>query len=146
MYRIRDGAVEVLLAHPGGPLFAKKDDGCWTLPKGEYGDDEDALQAAQREFQEETGIAPRGPFLPLGEITQKGGKIVIAWAFRGDCDPAQIKSNTFEMQWPPRSGRMQHFPEVDRAVFFTLEQAKSKIKDAQVPLLDTLARLVASGK
>jgi predicted NUDIX family NTP pyrophosphohydrolase len=141
MYRICDGALEVLLAHPGGPLFAKKDDGHWTIPKGEHDDDEDALAAAQREFAEETGIQPRGPYLDLGEITQKGGKIVRGWAFAGECDPAAIVSNTFQMEWPPRSGRMQSFPEVDRCDFFTLDQARRKIKEAQAPLLDRLQAL-----
>jgi predicted NUDIX family NTP pyrophosphohydrolase len=138
MYRICNGALEVLLAHPGGPLFAKKDDGHWTIPKGEYDDDDDALAAAQREFTEETSIQPRGPFIDLGEITQKGGKVVRAWAFAGECDPAAIASNTFKMEWPPRSGRTQSFPEVDRCDFFTLDEANRKIKEAQSPFIERL--------
>lgn len=139
MYRVlRDGAIEVLLAHPGGPLFARKDDGHWTIPKGEHDNNEDALQAAQREFSEETGLRPTPPFLPLGEITQKGGKVVRAWAFAGDCDPMTLVSNTFEMEWPPHSGKMQAFPEVDRCEFFSLKNARRKIKQAQTPLLDAL--------
>jgi predicted NUDIX family NTP pyrophosphohydrolase len=138
MYRVRVGVVEVLLAHPGGPLFAKKDHGHWTIPKGEHDDDEDALAAARREFHEETGVTAREPFIPLCEIAQKGGKIVRAWAFQGDCDPAMIVSNTFDMEWPPRSGRMQVFPEVDRCAFFTLKEAEARIKDRQVPLLHAL--------
>ncbi len=146
MYRVRQGAIEVLLAHPGGPLFAKKDDGHWTIPKGEYGDDEDALAAARREFREETGIEPdsTGTFIGLGEIEQKGGKRVRAWAFEGDCDVSKIISNTFEMEWPPRSGRKQAFPEVDRCAFFSIEDAKRKIKQTQIPLLERLLALEQS--
>lgn len=143
MYRVqgeRRATIEVLLAHPGGPLFAKKDDGHWTVPKGEYADDEDALEAARREFNEETGLTSSPPFIDLGEIKQKGGKLVRAWAFEGDCDPATIVSNTFEMEWPPKSGKRQSFPEVDRCAFFTLAQARDKIKPSQVPLLDALER------
>lgn len=144
MYRMRAGALEVLLAHPGGPLFAGKDKGYWTVPKGEYHDDEDALAAARREFQEETGWIARGPFLPLGEITQKGGKVVCAWAFEGDGEPATSVSNTFEMEWPPRSGRMQTFPEVDRCAFFAINEAETTIKARQVPFLHALRdRLMA---
>ena len=146
MYRIR-GGVEVLLAHPGGPLFATKDDGHWTIPKGEYAEGEDALAAAQREFTEETGLVAREPFIRLGEIKQKGGKHVRAWAFAGDCDPTAIVSNTFELEWPPRSGRMQAFPEVDRCVFFRLHDARRKIKATQIPLLDALqAHVEPTGK
>ncbi len=105
MYRIKDGATEVLLAHPGGPYFVNKDDGAWTIPKGEPNAGEDLLVAARREFAEETGVTPIGPFIPLKPIEQKGGKIVHAWAFRGDCDPTAITSNTFAMEWPPKSGR-----------------------------------------
>lgn len=138
MYRMRSGVLEVLLAHPGGPLFASKDKGHWTIPKGEYDDDEDALAAACREFQEETGWTARGPFIPLGEITQKGGKVVSAWAFEGDGDPATVVSNTFEMEWPPRSGRTQAFPEVDRCAYFTMKDAEMRIKERQIPLLHAL--------
>ena len=140
MYRVRGGHLEVLLAHPGGPLFAAKDDGHWTIPKGEYSASEDALAAAMREFEEETGVTPRGPFLPLGSITQKGGKVVTAWAFEADdcVEAGAMTSNTFRLEWPPKSGRFQDFPEVDRCEFFTITQARSKIKDTQIPLLDAL--------
>lgn len=116
MYRIKDGALQVLLAHPGGPYFAKKDDGAWTIPKGEPDGDEDLLLAAQREFKEETGITAFGPFIPLRPIKQKGGKVVHAWAFAGDCDPEAITSNTFTLEWPPKSGKQREFPEIDRGM------------------------------
>jgi predicted NUDIX family NTP pyrophosphohydrolase len=140
MYRLGGGGgtIEVLLAHPGGPFFAKKDEGHWTIPKGEYFDSEDPLEAAQREFAEETGLNAAGPFIDLGEITQKGGKRVRAWAFAGECDPATLASNMFELEWPPRSGLVQAFPEVDRCEFFTLAEAARKIKPAQAPLLEML--------
>jgi predicted NUDIX family NTP pyrophosphohydrolase len=138
IYRIRDGVLQVLLAHPGGPLFRRKDDGAWSIPKGEVEPGEDLLAAAQREFEEETGIRPKGPFVALAPIQQKGGKIVYGWAFEGDCHPQAIKSNTFTMEWPPRSGRQAEFPEIDRAEFFEIETAKRKIKAAQVPLLEEL--------
>jgi len=144
VYRVRDGRLEVFLAHPGGPLFASRDDGHWTLPKGEVEPGEDLLAAALREFQEEIGIEidPAGPFLPLGSIQQKGGKIVHAWAVGKDWDDAQpIRSNKFEMEWPPRSGRMQAFPEVDRAQFFPLALARRKVKDRQAPLLEKLEQI-----
>jgi predicted NUDIX family NTP pyrophosphohydrolase len=141
MYRIKDGGVEVLLAHPGGPYFAKKDDGAWTIPKGEPDSGEDLLVTAQREFEEETGVKPTAPFIPLQPIQQKGGKIVHAWAFRGDCDPAALKSNTFTMEWPPKSGRQEEFPEIDRAAFYDLAAARKKIKAGQEAFLDELAAL-----
>jgi predicted NUDIX family NTP pyrophosphohydrolase len=141
MYRIKDGVLQVLLAHPGGPYFANKDEGAWTIPKGEPDADEDLLLTAQREFEEETGIKPMGPFVPLKPIKQKGGKIVHAWAFEGDCDPADIKSNTFTMESPPKSGRQQEFPEIDRAEFFDLAIARTKIKAGQEGLLDELDAL-----
>ena len=144
MYRIRDGALQVLLAHPGGPLFRNRDDGAWSIPKGEIEPGEDLLAAAQREFEEETGVRPEGPFVALAPVKQKGGKIVYAWAFEGDCDPATIKSNTFTMEWPPRSGRQMRFPEIDRAEFFDLETAKKKINSGQVPLLEELETLAFS--
>ena len=140
MYRVVDGAMEVLLAHPGGPFFRKKDEGAWTIPKGEPDGEEDLLLAAQREFNEETGLTARGPFIPLGSIQQKGGKIVHAWAFAGDCNPPDIRSNSFTIEWPPKSGRQQEFPEIDRAEFFTLRQARQKIRPEQFPLLNQLAQ------
>jgi predicted NUDIX family NTP pyrophosphohydrolase len=138
MYRLRQGVVEVLLAHPGGPFWRNKDDGAWTIPKGEIAPGEDAHAAALREFEEETGIRPEGPYIELTPIQQRGGKTVCAWAFEGDCDPEGIKSNTFEMEWPPRSGKMQQFPEIDRAAFLGIEQAKQKVNPAQMALLDEL--------
>ncbi len=142
MYRLCSGRVEVLLVHPGGPFFHKKDDGAWSIPKGEPEPGEDLLATARREFREETGLAPTGPLLPLAPITQKGGKVVYAWAFAGDCDPAAIVSNTFVIEWPPHSGRQATFPEIDRAEFFALDQARSKIKPAQLPLIDELAAML----
>ena len=142
MYRIKDGTIQVLLAHPGGPLFRSKDEGTWSIPKGEPDSDEDRLFTAQREFEEETGFKPAGPFIPLKPIKQKGGKIVHAWAFEGDCDPVTIKSNTFTIEWPPKSGRQMEFPEVDRAEFFDLATARKKIKSGQEGLIEELESLV----
>ncbi len=142
MYRIRDEAIQVLLAHPGGPYFVNKDDGHWSIPKGEPGPDEDLFHTAQREFEEETGLKPAGPFVALQPVKQKGGKLVHAWAFQGDCDPATIRSNTFAMEWPPRSGQQQAFPEIDRAEFFDLETARRKVKAAQVGLIDELEMIL----
>jgi predicted NUDIX family NTP pyrophosphohydrolase len=144
MYRIRDGSIQVLLAHPGGPFFAKKDEGAWTIPKGEPDADEDLLLTARREFEEETGIKPTGPFIPLKPIKQKGGKVVHAWAFKGDCDPTTIKSNTFTMEWPPRTGKRQDFPEIDRAEWLDLTTAKEKIKGGQEGLVDELEMILKS--
>ena len=139
MYRVQDGGLEVLLAHPGGPFFRNKDDGAWTLPKGELEPDEAPLDCARREFLEETGVLAEPPFLALGEVRQKGGKTVIAWAFEGVYDAiAPPPSNTFELEWPPRSGRRMTFPEIDRLVFFGLSRAREKINPAQAALLDRL--------
>jgi predicted NUDIX family NTP pyrophosphohydrolase len=138
MYRCTGGALQVLLAHPGGTFWRNKDDGAWTLPKGEYEPTEDPLAAARREFAEETGFDAPGPFLPLGEVKQKSGKRVVAWAFHGDCDPETLCSNSFEGEWPPRSGKRQSFPEIDRAQWFTLDEARVKILPAQRELLDRL--------
>jgi len=146
MYCIREGAIQVLLAHPGGPFFTKKDAGHWSIPKGEAESDEDLLATAQREFEEETGIRPTGPFIALTPVTQKGGKIVHAWAFQGDADPAAIRSNTFTMEWPPRSGHQQEFPEIDRAEFFDLPAAKQKIKASQAALIEELDALLRKRK
>ena len=140
MYRSRQNAVEVFLVHPGGPIWRKKDS--WTIPKGEYLDDEDPLEAAQREFQEETSFVAAGPFHPLGEIRQPSGKIVIAWAMEGDCDPAKLVSNTCFIEWPPRSGKQLEIPEVDRGEWFTIAGARRKIFEAQIPFLDRLLRLL----
>jgi predicted NUDIX family NTP pyrophosphohydrolase len=144
LFRRRGGGVEVLLVHPGGPFWAKKDLGAWTIPKGEPAEGEDALATARREFEEETGVAPTAPFLPLGQVTQKGGKVVHAWAFESDCDPDAVRSNTFQVEWPPRSGQWRSFPEVDRAAFFDLAEARRRINPAQVPLLEALERLAAA--
>ena len=138
MYRILTRGPEVLLVHPGGPFFAAKDDGAWTIPKGEIELNEDPLVCAKRELTEETGIvATAGSFLALGSIKQAGGKLVHAWAFKGDWDGV-LRSNTFELEWPPRSGRTKMFPEVDRAAFFSIAQARTKLNAAQVVLLDRL--------
>lgn len=145
MYRIRDGKLQVLLAHPGGPYFRNKDDGAWTIPKGEVEPGEDMLEAARREFAEETGVAPTGPFVALTPVTQKGGKIVHAWAFQGDCDPAAIVSSKFTMEWPPKSGRRVAFPEIDRADFFDLAAASRKIMAAQLALVEECER-IATGR
>ena len=142
MYRIKESELQVLLAHPGGPYFAKKDEGAWTIPKGELDGDEDLLLTARREFKEETGIAAAGPFIPLLPIQQKGGKVVHAWAFAGDCDPATLASNTFTLEWPPKSGKRQEFPEIDRAEWFDVETARKKIKAGQDALIEELAAMV----
>lgn len=138
MFRRRAGQLEVLLAHPGGPLWASKDRGVWSIPKGELEPGDEPLAAAIREFKEETGFDPHGPFIPLGRITQKSGKVVEAWAFEGDCDPALARSNTFALEWPPKSGRLQEFPEVDRVAFFPVDAALERIKPAQAPLIARL--------
>ena len=139
LYRRRNQSLEVLLVHPGGPFWRKKDLGAWSLPKGEYLEGEDPLAAAIREFEEETGIRPEGEFVALGQVLQLGGKLVVAWAFEGDCDPATIRSNSFSMEWPKGSGKMQKFPEVDRGDWFALEPARQKILKGQAPLLERLA-------
>jgi predicted NUDIX family NTP pyrophosphohydrolase len=143
IYRRRP-ELEVLLVHPGGPFFAKKDLGAWSIPKGEAAEGEDLLVAARREVLEETGHEASGPFVELAPIRQKAGKLVHAWACEGDFDPAGIASNTFSMEWPPRSGRRAEFPEIDRADFFNLDTARRKINPAQVLLLDELARKIAA--
>ncbi len=140
MYRVQNGAIQVLLAHPGGPYFRNRDEGAWSIPKGEPEEGEDLLATAEREFEEETGVKPAGPYVPLSPIKQKGGKIVHAWAFQGDCDPAAIVCNTFTMEWPPHSGRQAEFPEIDRAEFFDLDTARKKIKPGQDALIDQLRR------
>jgi predicted NUDIX family NTP pyrophosphohydrolase len=143
MYRTRNSELEFLLVHPGGPFWKGKDAGAWTIPKGEIQPDEDPLVAAKREFEEELGFKPQGVFIELTPIKQKGGKIVRAWAFEGDCDPAQVRSNTFDLEWPPGSGRVRAFPEVDQAAFFNLKEAGQKINKAQV---DFFAELLGQQK
>jgi predicted NUDIX family NTP pyrophosphohydrolase len=139
LYRRSGADVEVLLVHPGGPFWAKKDAGAWSIPKGEYEDGEDARACALREFSEELGAPPPdGELVDLGEVRQKAGKIVTAWALEGDADADQIRSNTFTMEWPPRSGQTKEFPEIDRAQWFALDEARTRILPAQAPLLDRL--------
>jgi predicted NUDIX family NTP pyrophosphohydrolase len=140
LYRVRDGTPEVLLVHPGGPFWTKRDQGAWSIPKGEYDDGEDPRACALRELQEELGTAPQlGALIDVGSVRQKGGKEVVAWAAEGDFDPSTLRSNTFEMEWPPRSGRRQEFPEVDRAEWFEPAEARERILPAQAPFLDRLA-------
>ena len=136
LYRLEKG-FEVFLVHPGGPFFAQKDLGAWSIPKGEF-TDEEPLEAAKREFQEEVGLALTGEFIELSPVKHKSGKMVFAWAQKGNVDPQSLVSNTFEMQWPPLSGKFQEFPEVDRGEWFTADVAKQKINPAQIPLIDEL--------
>jgi predicted NUDIX family NTP pyrophosphohydrolase len=143
MYRWSEGEAEVFLVHPGGPFFAKKDAGSWGIPKGEYKEDEEPLVAARREFTEETGFVADGEFVELGSVRQKSGKIVMAWAVEGDCDPAELVSNTCRIEWPPRSGRSMEIPEIDRGRWFGIADARSWIRKEQEPLLDALNALVA---
>jgi predicted NUDIX family NTP pyrophosphohydrolase len=144
MFRTREGKLEVFLVHPGGPFFRNKDEGAWTIPKGEVGEGEELLRRAQIEFEEELGVAATADdWIELGSIKQKGGKTVHAWAFAGDFkNDFEVSSNTFELEWPPRSGHLQQFPEIDRAEFFPLEKAKMKINQAQVTFLDRLLEAV----
>jgi predicted NUDIX family NTP pyrophosphohydrolase len=135
LYRVREGILEVFLVHPGGPFWAKKDLGAWSIPKGEIDEGEDPLEAARREFEEETGFRPGGMFRGLTPLRQRSGKIVHAWAVEGDCDPRAIRSNSFAMEWPPRSGRQQEFSEVDRADWFSISEARERILDGQRALL-----------
>ena len=141
MYRRRDRHVEVLLIHPGGPFWARRDEGAWCIPKGEF-TDEEPLEAARREFQEETGYPVSGDFHPLAPIKQAGGKTVYAWAVAGDCDAEAIRGNSFTMEWPPRSGQWRSYPEADRAAWFSLPQAREKILKSQQPLLEELEQLL----
>ena len=142
LYRFRQAAPEVFLVHPGGPFWAEKDAGAWSIPKGEAAPGEDLLTRARREFAEETGFVLSGAFRPLAPIRQSGGKIVHAWAVEGDCDAAAIRSNSFELEWPPRSGGLRSFPEVDRAGWFALPLARDKINPAQRALIDELERVL----
>ena len=145
LWRLRGGALEVLLAHNGGPYWARKDHGHWTIPKGEVEPGEELVAVARREFAEETGReAPDDPLIELGQITQKSGKLVLGWAVEGDLDPSTAVSNTFEMEWPPHSGVVQTFPEIDRVEWFALDEARRRLKAAQVPFLDRLEAALAS--
>ena len=139
MYRRHNRQLEVFLVHPGGPFWAKKDLGAWSISKGEYLEGELPLEAARREFEEETGFAATGDFLDLGAVQQAGGKVVSAWAFEGDCDPNKLISNRCEIEWPPRSGRKIEIPEVDRASWFSIAEAKERILKSQVPFLERLS-------
>jgi predicted NUDIX family NTP pyrophosphohydrolase len=139
-YRKRNKELEVLLVHPGGPFFAKKDNGAWSIPKGEF-TTEDPLAAAKREFEEELGIQIEGQFIPLNPVTQKGGKVVFAWAIEADIDVAQFKSNTFSIVWPPKSGQMRTFPEVDKAEWFSVTEAREKINEAQINFINEVGKL-----
>jgi len=140
LYRRVNHAVEVFLVHPGGPIWANRDDAAWSLPKGEYLEGEDPLSAAKREVIEETSVAVDGHFLPLGEARQPSGKIVTAWAIEKDIDPAHVRSNTFLMEWPPKSGEMREFPEVDKGGWFPVPEARKKLLKGQLPFLDRLAQ------
>jgi predicted NUDIX family NTP pyrophosphohydrolase len=144
LYRGRGSTLEVFLVHPGGPFWVKKDAGAWSIPKGEYAEGEDPLEAARREFQEETGSLPEGEPVPLTEIRQAGGKFVKAWAMEADLDASTIRSNTFTMEWPPKSGKQQEFPEIDRAGWFPLNSAREKILGAQAAFLDELISKLAN--
>jgi Predicted NTP pyrophosphohydrolase len=144
MFRRNSESIELFLIHPGGPFWARKDVGAWSIPKGEYGPGEEPLDAARREFNEETGSTVHGDFIPLPPIKQKGGKIVSAWAVEGDIDAASIKSNTFSMEWPPKSGRQAEFPEVDKAGWFSPAEARQKINPAQAVFIDALCASISS--
>ena len=146
MYRRRHGVLEVFLVHPGGPFWQKKDVGSWSIPKGEYTSEEDPLEAARREFQEETSFKASGEFTPLTPRRQQSGKTITAWAFEGDCDASTIKSNTFLIEWPPRSGRQQEFPEVDRAGWFSIPVAKEKTIRGQSGFLDELVQILKTNQ
>jgi predicted NUDIX family NTP pyrophosphohydrolase len=142
LYRIRSHAIQVLLIHPGGPFWAKKDDGVWSIPKGEYDEDTDSLEAAKREFHEETGFDISGEMVPLRPVRQPSGKVISGWAVEGDIDATSIRSTSFRMEWPPKSGRFQDFPEVDRAEWFDVSTAHRKILPGQRPFLAQLEQMV----
>jgi predicted NUDIX family NTP pyrophosphohydrolase len=143
MYRKIEDKLQVLLVHPGGPFFKNKDEGAWSIPKGEADPGEDLLDCAKREFAEEIGVTPSGSFIKLTPVKQKGGKVVHAWAVESECDPSAFVSNTFTMEWPPRSGRQMEFPEIDRAEFLDVATARQKINVGQVPLLDELEKILS---
>jgi predicted NUDIX family NTP pyrophosphohydrolase len=136
LFRRLNAGIEVFLVHPGGPFWQKKDLGSWSIPKGEFTKAENALEAAKREFEEETGIAPTGEFISLETVKQPSGKVITVWALEGNCSPDQVRSNTFQIEWPPKSGRLQEFPEVDRANWFSLEEARNRISKGQIPFID----------
>ena len=140
LFRLKNKLSELFLVHPGGPFWKNKDAGAWSIPKGEHAGDEDALEAAKREFFEETGMRFEGEFIELAPIKQAGGKTIYAWALEADLDPGEIKSNEFEMEWPPRSGKKQSFPEIDRGAWFLVDKAKEKINKGQVGLIEDLLR------
>ena len=146
MFREAGGRLEVLLVHPGGPFWVRKDLGAWSIPKGEFEDSEEPLSAARREFQEETGFAAEGEVISLGSCRQPSGKTVYVWASKGDLDPSQIRSNQFSMEWPPRSGRMAQFPEADRAEWFPIEEARTRILKGQAPFIDRLLKTLGRTK
>jgi predicted NUDIX family NTP pyrophosphohydrolase len=146
MYRVRNGKLEVLLVHLGGPYWARKDEGAWFVPKGGLEEGEEELAAARREFQEETGMESHAPFLELGSVYHKSGKRVTAWAFRGDGDPGKLRSNTFRIEWPPKSGKFKEFPEIDRANFFTIGAAAKKMHPAEFELLQRLEQKITTGE
>jgi predicted NUDIX family NTP pyrophosphohydrolase len=146
LYRWRPGGLEVLLVHPGGPFWAGKDEGAWSIPKGEFNPPEDPLAAAYREFNEETGCLTAGGVIPLTPLKQSSGKLIQAWALKGDCDAEAIHSNTFSLEWPPRSGRLQEFPEVDRAAWFCLEVARKKIIKGQAGFLEELEQIAQDSR
>lgn len=145
LFRERSGRLEVLLVHPGGPFWKNKDEGAWSIPKGEFADGEEPLIAARREFEEETGFRAEGEAIALRPLKQAGGKVIHAWAVRGDLDPDHIRSNSFSLEWPPKSGRTQEFPEVDRAGWFPLDLARSKMLKGQTGFLDQLQALLGTG-
>ncbi len=143
LYRQRNGALEVFLVHPGGPIWAKRDMGAWSIPKGEFGPDENPLAAAKREFEEETGFKVEGRFTALTPIRQRNNKLVYAWAVEGDCDAALARSNTFPLEWPPYSGITLEFPEIDRAAWFSMATAREKIFNGQIGLLEELEKILS---
>ncbi|MHB9028234.1 MAG: NUDIX domain-containing protein [Candidatus Latescibacterota bacterium] len=144
LFRRSSGQLELFLVHMGGPFWAKKDEGAWSIPKGEFGDDEDLLDAARREFEEETGFPAVGEAIPLEPLKQPGGKVVHAWAMEGDMNPAEVESNTFAVEWPPKSGKWQRFPEVDRAEWFAVKEARRKILKGQAGFIDQLEKKLES--
>lgn len=144
MFRKTGHNLELFLVHPGGPFWAKKDAGAWSIPKGLVDQNEDKVAAAQREFTEETSLVASGPFIELGMVRLKSGKLVHAWAFQGDCDPSEIRSNTFKIEWPPRSKQMKEFPEIDQARFFSVTEARQRVNQSQVPFIDRLVQIVTA--